>query len=164
MSESFVFEWDLETLAEAMHLTQDEVLLYFQDGRRISFMLERRIRDQLGWQLAPSEGSGYDLIDNEGKKWEVRSVSGNIYFCPSYMVGSRRTFEEQGFFQKLDAIAGYVCSDIKKFPRVPVWIIPVEVIRQLYSEGRLGKSTLINSAAFYSRVVPLLPPPEVIDE
>jgi hypothetical protein len=147
-----------------MHLSKEEVLTYFQDGRRISFMLERRIRDELGWKLAPSEGSGYDLVDKGGRKWEVRSVSNSIYFCPSYMVGSGRAFEEAGFIAKLDSIAGYVCSDIKKFPRVPVWIIPVECIRSLYQEGRLGSSTSISSANFYSRVVPLLPPPTVVDD
>lgn len=164
MTESFVFEWDLRELSEAMHLSEDEVLTYFQDGRRISFMLERRIRDQLGWRLAPSEGSGYDLVDDEGRKWEVRSVSANVYFCPSYMVGSGRSFNEGGFFEKLDAVAGYVCSDIKKFPRVPVWVIPVEVIRALYGAGQLGSTTSISSAAFYNRVVPKLPPPQIVED
>lgn len=164
MAESFVFEWDLSELAEAMHLTNEEVLTYFQDGRRISFMLERRIRDELGWQLAPSEGSGYDLVDLQGSKWEVRSVSKAIYFCPSYMVGSGRSFQESGFIAKLDAIAGYVCSDIKKFPRVPVWIIPVELIRGLYTSGKLGSNSSISSAAFYSRIVPLLPNPIVVED
>jgi len=164
MSESFVFEWDLRELASAMHLHEDEVLAYFQDGRRISFMLERRIRDELGWQLAPSEGSGFDLIDDKGQNWEVRSVSKGIYFCPSYMVGSGRAFEKSGFIAKLDAIAGYVCSDIKKFPRVPVWVIPVEVVRGLYTAGRLGSSSSISSSAFYSRVVPLLPKPTIVED
>lgn len=164
MSESFVFEWNLAELSQAMHLSEAEVLSYFQDGRRISFMLERRIRDQLGWTLAPSEGSGFDLIDDKGMNWEVRSVSSSIYFCPSYMVGSGRSFQEAGFIEKLDAIAGYVCSDIKKFPRVPVWIIPVDYIRQLYLNGLLGSNTSISSANFYNRVVPLLAPPEIIDD
>ena len=146
-----------------MHLSEDEVLAYFQDGRRISFVLERRIRDELGWTLAPSEGSGYDLVDETGKKWEVRSVSNSIYFCPSYMVGSGRYFVEAGFIAKLDAIAGYVCSDIKKFPRVPVWVIPVTHIRALYFEGKLGRTTSISSAKFYSHVLPLLPPPETVE-
>lgn len=162
MSESFVFEWNLAKLSDAMHLSEDEALAYFQDGRRISFMLERRIRDELGWKLAPSEGSGFDLIDECGQNWEVRSVSSGIYFCPSYMVGSGRKFVEEGFIKKLDAIAGYVCSDIKKFPCVPVWVIPVAVIRALYAEGKLGRNSAISSAAFYSRVVPKLPRPKIV--
>jgi hypothetical protein len=121
MTQSLILEWDLNQLADAMHLSPDDVLAYFRDGRRISFIIERRIRDAFpSWTLAPSEGSGFDLIDDQGRNWEARSVSSGIYFCPSYMVGSGRKFEEQGFIRKLDHIAGYVCSDIMKFPQVLV--------------------------------------------
>jgi hypothetical protein len=149
-----VLDWDLEALALAMHLHPEEVLAYFRDGRRISFILERRIRDALpNWQLAPSEGSGFDLIDQKGRNWEARSVSSGIYFCPSYMVGSGRTFAEAGFLAKLDSIAGYVCSDIMKFPQVPVYMVPAELIRELYYGNLLGAGTKISSSLFYSRVV-----------
>jgi hypothetical protein len=161
---SLLLEWDLNALSCSMHLEPDEVLTYFRDGRRISFILERRIRDALGWSLAPSEGSGFDLIDKAGGKWEVRSVSSGIYFCPSYMVGSGRRFDERGFIAKLDAVAGYVCSDIAKFPRVPVWVVPCDLVRQLYQGGRLGAGTRISSAMFYDRVVPLLPRPTPVGD
>jgi len=158
VSHSFRLKWDLAHLADAMHIDQDEVLKYFRDGRRVSFVLERRIRDSFpSWHLAPSEGSGYDLIDGQGGKWEVRSVSKNIYFCPSYMVGSGRRFAEDGFIAKLDDIEGYICSDITMFPDIPVFMVPGEVIRQLYFEGQLGATSSISRANFYSRVVPLLP-------
>lgn len=164
MPQSLLFEWDLRKLADAMHLDEKEILAYFRDGRRISFILERRIRDELGWKLAPSEGSGFDLIDQQGGQWEARSISKGIYFCPSYMVGSGRAFAEDGFIAKLDSIAGYVCSDIMKFPQVPVYVVPVEIIRALYGDGKLGAGTRISSATFYSTVVPLLPPPIPVDE
>jgi hypothetical protein len=165
MAQSLILEWNLDELASAMHLTRDEVLTYFRDGRRISFILERRIRDAYpNWLLAPSEGSGFDLIDDSGRKWEARSVSKGIYFCPSYMVGSGRHFEESGFLAKLDAIAGYVCSDIMKFPSVPVFMVPSELIRELYSGGQLGAGTRISSAGFYSTIVPRLPKPIVIND
>lgn len=163
MAESLIFEWDLDALSQAMQLPKADVIAYFTDGRRISFILERRIRDTLGWRLAPSEGSGFDLIDQQGRNWEARSVSTGIYFCPSYMVGSGRSFSEPGFFAKLDDIAGYVCSDIKKFPAVPVWIVPAALIRSLYAEGKLGAGTRISSASFYSLIVPQLESPVVID-
>lgn len=163
MAHSLLFEWDLAALAGAMHLRREDVLAYFRDGRRISFILERRIRDELGWSLAPSEGSGFDLVDASGGKWEARSISKGIYFCPSYMVGSGRSFQEAGFLTKLDAIAGYVCSDILKFPTVPVYTVPTGVIRALYLEGRLGAGTRISSAQFYATVVPRLPPPVAVD-
>jgi hypothetical protein len=165
MAQSLILEWDLDELASAMHLTKDEVLTYFRDGRRISFILERRIRDAFpSWTLAPSEGSGFDLTDEQGRNWEARSVSSGIYFCPSYMVGSGRRFEEQGFISKLDDVAGYVCSDIMKFPWVPVFMVPSDLIRELYHAGRLGAGTRISSAGFYSTIVPRLPKPVVIDD
>lgn len=158
MSHSFRLTWDLGQLAEAMQIEKDEVLTYFRDGRRVSFVLERRIRDSFpSWKLAPSEGAGYDLLDEQGGKWEVRSVSKNIYFCPSYMVGSGRKFAEEGFVAKLDDIEGYICSDITMFPDIPVFMVPGDVVRQLYLEGQLGTSTSISRANFYSRVVPRLP-------
>lgn len=157
MTEHLTLTWDLDELAAAMHLEKDEVLMYFRDGRRISFIMERRIRDAFpSWTLAPSEGSAYDLIDEKGGYWEARSVSSGIYFCPSYMVGSGRKFEEEGFLAKLDAVEGYVCSDIMKFPEVPIYLVPSDLIRELYHGGQLGAGSRISSPKFYSTVVPRL--------
>lgn len=165
MAQSLILEWDLDHLAEAMHLTKDEVLTYFKDGRRISFILERRIRDAFpNWTLAPSEGSGFDLIDDRGRYWEARSVSSGIYFCPSAMVGKGRWFEEQGFIAKLDAVEGYVCADILAFPCVPVFMVPSALVREFYHAGQLGAGSRIGRAAFYSKIVPRLPKPVVIDD
>lgn len=75
------------------------------------------------------------------------------------MVGSGRSFEEVGFFTKLDSVQGYVCADILKFPKVPVFVVPTDIVRSLYRDRRLGAGTRISSATFYSTVVPLLPPP-----
>ena len=96
---SGVFAWDLEAITKAMVLTSEEVYEYFTDGRRVSFILERRLsREVIKGTLASSEGAGYDLLDTEGGKWEVRTIpKGGIYFCPSYMKGSGRSFDERGF-------------------------------------------------------------------
>lgn len=66
-------EWDEETLAEAMRLSVREVADCFKDGRRVSFLLERRI--VVRGTLAPSEGAAHDLRDSAGGLWEVRSIS-----------------------------------------------------------------------------------------
>lgn len=141
-----LLEWDLGQLADALKLTPEEVRTYFTDGRRVSFVLERRLaREVLRGTLAASEGAGYDLIDAAGRKWEVRSISrGGIYFCPSYMVGSGRCFKEPGFFSKLDEVAGYVVSDISLFPKVPYWIVEAAVVRDWWKKGLLGSSTQIS--------------------
>jgi len=143
-----LLDWDLSRLALAMQLKESDVTLYFTDGRRVSFMLERRIAyEVLDGTLAPSEGAGWDVLDSSGKKWEVRSISrGGIYFSPSYMVGSGRSFNEPGFLSKLDEIEGYVVSDIESFPEIPFWIIPGDLVRSWWRSGELGTSTKISRA------------------
>ncbi len=141
-----VLKWDILQIAEALKIPQRDVHDYFTDGRRVSFLLERRIAYQvLNGSLASSEGAGYDVLDSTGRKWEVRSVSRNgIYFCPSYMVGSGRRFEENGFLQKLDDVAGYIVSDIECFPSVPYWQIPADTVRSWWLQGQLGAASKIS--------------------
>jgi len=109
-------------------------------------LLERRLAyEVLYGKLAPSEGAGYDLTDSKGDKWEVRSITkGGIYFCPSYMVGSGRSFEENGFLNKLKEIKGYIISDIECFPEVPFWIVPAERVLKWWKNGGLGAGTKIS--------------------
>lgn len=148
MPRAGLLEWDLPALQRALKLTEEDVRLYFTDGRRVSFILERRIaREVLHGELAPSEGAGFDLIDGHGRKWEVRSVSkGGIYFCPSYMVGSGRKFDEPGFLAKLDEIHGYAVSDIVSFPQVPFWLIEASAVRRWWNKRLLGPSSSVSRA------------------
>lgn len=95
--------------------------------------------------MASSEGAGYDLLDPKGGKWEVRSISGGgVYFCPSYMVGSGRSFDEKGFLDKLGDIECYILSDIESFPNIPFWIITKQDVLKWWKEGKLGSSTHIS--------------------
>ncbi len=143
-----VLEWNLDDVAKALRITPDDAQDYFTDGRRVSFILERRIcREIVGGYLAPSEGAGFDLIDKNGLKWEVRSITkGGIYFCPSYMVGSGRRFEEVGFLEKLEEIEGYIISDVTLFPKIPVWRVPGDMVRRWYDRQMLGAGTKVSRA------------------
>ncbi len=140
--------WDAKELAKALKIKEEDVKLYFTDGRRVSFLLERRIAyEVIGGKIAGSEGAGYDVIDKDGGKWEVRSISKDgIYFCPSYMVGSGREFEETGFLQKVREIKGYILSDITQFPNIPFWIVPKDVVMKWWNEGKLGKNSKVSRA------------------
>jgi len=140
-----VLNWDIAEVAAALKMEADEVREYFTDGRRVSFMLERRIsREIIKGRLAQSEGASFDLFDSDGAKWEVRSITRTgIYFCPSYMVGSGRAFDEVGFLRKLDEVAGYLVSDVECFPDVPVWKIDGQRVRDWYHGGVLGANTKI---------------------
>lgn len=145
MRGSGILSWDLLDISNSLKISEDDVRLYFTDGRRVSFILERRIAfEVINGTLAPSEGAGYDLVDQNGGKWEVRSITkGGIYFCPSYMVGSGRSFNETGFLDKLEEIEGYIVSDVESFPDVPFWILQKETVENWWNRGQLGISTKV---------------------
>jgi len=138
--------WDIVDVARSLKIREEDVKEYFTDGRRVAFLIERRImREVIGGRLAPSEGAAFDLIDPEGGKWEVRSISSSgVYFCPSYMVGSGRSFNERGFLRKLDEIRGYVVSDIESFPTVPYWMIRSAEVRDWWSRKSLGANSKVS--------------------
>jgi hypothetical protein len=141
-----LLSWDLAEIAKALKISPEAVREYFTDGRRVSFILERRIATEvLSATLAKSGGAGYDLVDSSGAKWEVRSISGGgAYFCPSYMVGSGRSFDEPGFLAKLKEIKGYILADIAAFPDVPFWIVQSETVMGWWKNRSLGTSTKIS--------------------
>ena len=140
--------WDVEALAKQLHLTVNETLEYFKDGRRGSFVVERRIaKEIIGGRIAESEGKSFDVYDSEGNKWEVRSLTkGGIYFCPSNMVGASRNFKEDGFQAKLDEIKGYYVARLTTFPEVDVYKIDVEQVRKWHKNKELGPTTKISLA------------------
>lgn len=143
-SNSGILSWNIEAVAEAFGVSAPDVIAYFTDGRRISFILERRIANEvLQGKLAPSEGSCYDVEDANNGKWEVRSLTrGGMYFCPSGMIGKDRCFEESGFIEKLNAIDGYIIADIECFPNIPFWFISSAMVRKWWLEGNLGAATI----------------------
>jgi hypothetical protein len=138
--------WNIGEISSAFKIGESDVREYFTDGRRVSFILERRLAyEVVKGKLAPSEGAGYDLLDSQGRKWEVRSITkGGIYFCPSYMVGSGRRFDEPGFLAKLNEIEGYIISDVESFPNVPFWILPKTTVENWWRGGKLGTSSKIS--------------------
>ena len=150
----FQLSWDISALAAAFRVSEDDVREYLTDGRRVSFIIERRLAwDHPGWNLAPSEGAGYDLVDPDGEKWEVRSITrGGIYFNPSAQVGSGRAFEESGFIRKLESIKGFILSDITMFPDVEIYVVPVQNVFRWYSRGMLGSNAKVSRDRFIERL------------
>ena len=143
---SNVLSWNITHISKALKISKKDVKEYFTDGRRISFLLERRLaKEVLHGKLPDSEGEDYDVLDSKGRKWEVRSISkGGVYFCPSYMVGSGRHFEEQGFLDKLKDIKGYMLCDIERFPHVPFWVVASDEVKAWWDSNELGTWTGIS--------------------
>jgi len=152
----FKMEWDEGELARAFRVSTEDIREYLTDGRRVSFIIERRLKwENPGWSLAPSEGAGYDLLDPEGGMWEVRSITRQgVYFNPSNQVGSGRVFNEDGFQVKLSGIKGFILSDIVRFPTVDVFVIPVENVLRWHKERRLGTNAKVSRAKFLSELAP----------
>jgi len=138
--------WEVDEIAKVFKISRADVREYFTDGRRVSFIIERRMaREILKGQLADSEGDEFDIIDSSGRKWEVRSISeGGIYFCPSYMVGSGRKFDKNGFMSKIKRIDGYIITDIVSFPDMPFWVIKKEIVLDWWKRKELGTTTKIS--------------------
>jgi hypothetical protein len=153
---TFTLTWDLTKIADALELTAHDATNYFKDGRRGGFLLEGRVTSAMQGTKAPSEKCPYDFTDAEDRKWEVRSLTKHVFFCPSGMVGQSRSFDEAGFRDKLDTIHGYVICDLTQFPAVPCWKVTAETIGELYDAGALGRDTKITRTTFFDVVVPRL--------
>ena len=146
MQNKFKLTWDEAELAQAFRIAQEDVREYLTDGRRVSFIIERRLANEhANWRLAPSEGKGYDLLDPNNDKWEVRSITNSgVYFTPSNQVGSGRSFNEPEFQEKLREIKGFILTDIAPFPDVNVYVVPVANVVRWYRLGLLGSSASIS--------------------
>lgn len=156
MEKRFKINWDVEKLSEAFQVTKEDVREYFTDGRRVSFIIERRLKwDHPGWELAPSEGAGYDLKDPHDGLWEVRSVTkGGVYFTPRNQVGSGRKFNENGFQDKLSGIQGFILTDIEKFPSMDVYVVPVQNVIRWHHQGNLGANAKVSRSKFLNELAP----------
>lgn len=154
MNRPTVLHWAVEELAEALRIPVADVRLYMTDGRRISFLIERRLcRENDGWELAPSEGAAFDLLDPSGGKWEVRSLTrGGIYFTPSNQVGKGRRFDERDFIAKLSEVEGFLVSDIESFPHIPVFEVSSADVRKWYLAGKLGANAKVSRSKFLSLI------------
>ena len=137
--------WNIEEVAAALRIDAGSVREYFTDGRRVAFLIERRIAREEGYRLAASEGAAFDLVDGSGGSWEVRNITrGGIYFCPSYMVGSGRSFDTPGFLRKLQAVSGYIVATSSCFRLSRSWILSRAVVDQWWRGNRLGSNTKIS--------------------
>lgn len=155
MKNRFQMQWDEHALAAAFKVSAEDIREYLTDGRRVSFIIERRLKwENPGWKLAPSEGAGYDLLDPDGGMWEVRSITRQgVYFNPSNQVGSGRKFNEDGFQLKMSGIKGFILSDIVGFPVVDVYVVPVDNVLRWHHARLLGSNAKVSRAKFLGELL-----------
>lgn len=149
------FSWHGEQLAQATGLNLTDVRIYFTDGRRASFLVERRLCKQLGWSLADSERHPYDIVDNGAPngKWEVRCVTANgVNLAPSRDQGSGRKFSDLSLQQKLNLLRGYILADITVFPAVNYYFFVQATVKTWVQNGKLNANGSIPYARFINEL------------
>lgn len=138
-------KFDFTKTAAGLGISFDETISYFLDGRKISFLLEQRLSKLSGYTKAPSESSPFDVIDDEGKKAEVRCLTNKIIFRPSDQIGMGRRFCEQSFYDDKIAKVDYfiICDVNEKDLRdgfVDTFSVDSNEIWCMYKCGLLGKN------------------------
>lgn len=150
-----VVSCDLTSLSLGLGLSESVTSAYFKDGRRGGPLVENRVIADLGGTKAPSEGSPFDYVNEDGQKFEIRAVTDKgVSFAPSNQTGAGRSFNQDGFLEKLDLVDGYIFADLTQFPDVPCYMVTSEMARELYEQGLLGKNARVSSPKrFYDVVV-----------
>lgn len=90
----------------------------FTDGR-ISGLLAEDLVSALYNNLtkSPAENTPYDLIDVDGNKYEVRTVTkGGVQLIPSAQIGTGRKYDEDKHRVKHDSLYAYIFIDVRDSP------------------------------------------------
>jgi len=136
--------WDANSLKDALGLTFDEVYEFFTDGRKVAFLLEKRLFKRFGEKEAKS-GSPFDFITPDDAKVEVRVVTRHgVFFCPCSMKGSGRHFDAEKFKEKLLQVDFYLLADLTTFPDTQFIAVPSSCIYDAWINGKLGPTTSIS--------------------
>lgn len=142
------FSFDRNSLSNGMGLSVREVTLLFRDAGLLSRVMEPRLATRLKGSMALSKQASYDVIDSDGKKWEVRCMNKNVNFTPSADVGSGRKFSGSNFTKKLGKIDGYIVCDATTFPQVRCYLIPKELVRTWWHQEMGKKAAKISRKKF----------------
>lgn len=129
MKPTSILKFDEEFIGEGLGLTVPQVQTWFRDGRHASRIIELNLAKELGLVLPENICDKFDLLDENGGKWEVRCLTDRgCSFAPSNMTGAGRKFDLAGLVEKLRLVKGFIVADIEGFPTVPYWVIPVHII------------------------------------
>ena len=111
------------------------------DGR-ISGLLSEDLANSLYNNItkSPSENSNYDIMDDDGNKYECRTITRlGANLVPSNQLGKGRSIDLAKHEQKLESIFAYIFTDVRNSPIFRIVAIPV---------ATLGKRTRITGLQF----------------
>jgi len=164
--------FDEAKVAEGLGLSVDDVRAYFRDGRRAQPIVERRLLQDFsgnGWRAETVMGGGRCLVFERAhgfgtvQRFDVRVVTEELSFAPSWMKGTGRSFNPDAFQRYYappasaeahgvsmvalgfdvpqvdpNARAGVFVVDVPAWPLCPYWRVPSHAILEWAAAGRLG--------------------------
>ena len=127
-----VYKLDLTNKIEFGPIKKQTLYERFTDGR-ISGLLSEDLANALYNNItkSPSEKSTFDIMDNEGRKYECRTLTeSGASLLPSNQVGKGRYYNETEHVRKLEALHAYIFTDIRNSPIFRIVAIPIEDLGQ----------------------------------
>lgn len=102
----------------------------FTDGR-ISGLLSEDLANSLYNNItkAPSEKSFYDVMDDEGRKYECRTITRKgSSLLPSNQLGQGRRRDLQKHQEKQRSLFAYIFTDIRHSPIFRIVAVPINLL------------------------------------
>ena len=143
--------WDLEKVANGFGYDSKSDFIEDFHVPAMSKISERTLAGIVGGEV--TEQGEWDVTVLGNKHWskriEIRGLGTNsVYFNPSTDNGANRPFVLENFYKKLDEITSYVFFDYRDLlvngGEVKLYEIPVEDVRKLWEDGKLGTRTSIS--------------------
>ena len=131
---------------KGLGLTPKKLKEYFNDGRPMGRFAEFIIEEAFDG-IRENENSKFDIIENNGIKSEIRTITKEANFAASKETGYGRKVTKEGFQEKLDSLDRYIFADIRKIEDGIVNFIEVTKDNILYLP--LGINKTISAKKFY---------------
>lgn len=113
MTKLYTFKIDWVKVSEGYGLSVESTIKMHNDGR-VTGRLGEFIHMEMMGGSRQKENSKFDIMELDGVRTEVRSITKSISFASSKEVGFGRSVTEEGFQEKLDAIDRYIGLDLRQ--------------------------------------------------
>ena len=116
------------------NISQNVLVEKFKDGRVFGLIAEIFVATTFNNLICSGDNKTYwdvQTTDNLDK-FEVRVLTRNgVDFLPSKMKGIGREFNQDGFYEKLNLIKGFIIVDIRNLPNMCISSIESNTIKNL---------------------------------
>lgn len=125
MKKLYTYKIDWEKVSEGYGLSVEATIKMHNDGRIMGRLGEFIHKKMMGGERQ-NEKSKYDILETDGIKSEIRTITKQIFFASSSEIGSGREVTVEGFQNKLDSLDRYIALDIRKIESGEVTFIEIK--------------------------------------